>query len=157
MNGLDRAPLPAGWNGALYPEDETPLLLDLSVYLPDIAPKGKSTLDLPVGRQEAVKPNALDDDEIIHHMLAAARKNPPPGSRLTDISDGLFTKVYRWPEAVRMIARGMLNAIRKMERQFRMEVEGLHLAGDNLRAPCVNGAVASGIADANDIIDRHEG
>ncbi|MCY3803636.1 MAG: NAD(P)/FAD-dependent oxidoreductase [Gammaproteobacteria bacterium] len=44
--GLDHAPLPPGWNGALYPEDETPVLLDRSINLPAIAPQGKSTLDL---------------------------------------------------------------------------------------------------------------
>ena len=32
--GLDRPPLPPGWHGALYPEDETPLLLDRSLNLP---------------------------------------------------------------------------------------------------------------------------
>ena len=32
--GLDHPPLPPGWHGALYPEDDTPLLLDRSIYQP---------------------------------------------------------------------------------------------------------------------------
>ena len=56
-----------------------------------------------------------------------------------------------------MMAPGMRKAIRTVEHQVRMEVEGLQLAGDCLRVPCVNGAVSSGIATANDIIDRHKG
>ena len=31
--GLDHHPLPPGWTAVLYPEDETPLLLDRSSYL----------------------------------------------------------------------------------------------------------------------------
>ena len=48
--GLDHPPLPPGWHGALYPEDDTPLLLDRSINLPACAPPGMSTLDLFVGR-----------------------------------------------------------------------------------------------------------
>ena len=47
--GMDHARLPPGWHGALYPEDDTPLLLDRSINLPSCAPPGKSTLDLLVG------------------------------------------------------------------------------------------------------------
>ena len=36
--GLDRPPLPFGWHGALYPEDDTPLLLDRSINLPSCVP-----------------------------------------------------------------------------------------------------------------------
>ena len=32
--GLDRPPLPPGWQGAIYPQDETPLVLDRSINLP---------------------------------------------------------------------------------------------------------------------------
>ena len=44
--GLDQPPLPPGWHGAIYPEDETPLMLDRSINLPGCVPPGKSTLVL---------------------------------------------------------------------------------------------------------------
>ena len=50
---MDHSPLPPGWDGALYPEDDTPLLLDRSINLTSYAPPAKSTLDLLVGRDRA--------------------------------------------------------------------------------------------------------
>ena len=144
--GLDRPPLPPGWHGALYPEDETPLLLDRSINLPACVPPGKSTLDLLVGRDRAEELFALDDQEIKHRMLADARRNPPPGSNLPGDDEGLFTRVYRWREAVCLGAPGMFKAVAGM-RQREREVKNLFLAGDYMRVPCVNGALASG-ADA---------
>ena len=67
--GLDYHPLPAGWHAVLYPEDDTPLLLDRSVNLPASAPPGRSTLDILVGeaRAEALLP--LDDATIKREAL----------------------------------------------------------------------------------------
>ena len=76
--GLDHPPLPPGWHGALYPEDETPLLLDRSINLPRCAPPGKSTLDMLVGRNRAEELFPLDDEEIKRRMLRDARRTPPP-------------------------------------------------------------------------------
>lgn len=76
--GLDHPPLPPGWHGALYPEDDTPLLLDRSINLPSCAPPGKSTLDLLVGRDRAKELIPLDDEEIKRRMLNDARRTPPP-------------------------------------------------------------------------------
>ena len=79
--GLDRSPLPPGWHGALYPEDDdTPLMLDRSVFLPSCAPPGKSILDLLIGRDRARELIPLEDDEIKREMLGAVRRNAPPGS-----------------------------------------------------------------------------
>ena len=145
--GLDHPPLPPGWHGALYPEDETPLLLDRSINLPACVPPGKSTLDMLVGRGRAEELFPLDDDEIKRRMLRAARRNPPPGSALPGDEEGLFTRVYRWREAVCMGPPGMFRAVARMRQQDR-EVKNLFLAGDYMRVPSVNGALASGIGAA---------
>ena len=60
--GMDHSPLPPGWDGALYPEDDTPLLLDRSINLTSYAPPGKSTLDLLVGRDRAKELIPLDHE-----------------------------------------------------------------------------------------------
>ena len=144
--GLDHPPLPPGWHGALYPEDETPLLLDRSINLPACVPPGKSTLDLIVGRGRAEELFPLGDEEVARQLLSDARRNPPPGSALPGDGEGLFTRVYRWREAVCMGAPGMFKAVAQMRQRDR-DVKNLFLAGDYMRVPSVNGALASG-ADA---------
>ena len=143
--GLDHPPLPSGWHGALYPEDDTPLMLDRSINLPSIVPPGKSTLDLLVGRDWARELIPLEDEEIKRRMLEAVRRNPPPGSALPGNGDGLFTRVYRYREAVCMGPPGMFAAVADIPRQLRQEIGNLFLAGDYMRVPSVNGALASGI------------
>lgn len=128
--GLEHAPLPPGWHGALYPEDETPLLLDRSINLPVVAPRGKSTLDLLVGRDRAEELFPLDDEEIKRRMLGDARRNPPPGSALPGDDEGVFTRVFRWREAVCMMPPGMFKAIAEMRRQLGRDMKNLFLAGD---------------------------
>ncbi len=151
--GLDHPPLPPGWHGALYPEDDTPLLLDRSINLPACAPPGKSTLDLLVGRGRAEELLPLDDEEIKRRMLADVRRNPPPGSALPSDDEGLFTRIYRWPEAVCMARPGMFRKVADMRRQLGGEVRNLFLAGDYLRVPSVNGALASGVGAAGEAAD----
>ena len=151
--GLDHPPLPAGWHGALYPEDETPLLLDRSINLPKCVPPGKSTLDLLVGRNRAEELFPLDDEEIKRRLLADARRNPPPGSRLPSDGEGLFARVYRWKEAVCMGLPGMFKAVAEMRCQLNRDIKNLLLAGDYMRVPCVNGALASGVDAAEEVAE----
>ena len=149
--GLDRPPLPPGWHGALYPEDDTPLLLDRSINMPSCAPPGKSTLDLLVGRDRAKELLPLDDEDIKRRMLRDARLNPPPGSHLPDEDEGLFWRVYRWDEAVCMGPPGMFTAVVDIRRQLGREIPNLFLAGDYTRVPSVNGALASGVGAAEEV------
>ena len=151
--GLDHPPLPPGWHGALYPEDETPLLLDRSINLPACVPPGKHTLDMLVGRDRAKELFPLSDEEIKREMLNAARRNPPPGSNLPGDDEGLFTQVYRWQEAVCMGPPGMFKAMEGVQSRLGQEVKNFFLAGDYMRIPCVNGALGSGVDAANQVAD----
>ena len=151
--GLKHRALPPGWHVALYPEDDTPALLDRTMNLPACAPPGMSTLDLWVGRDRAEELISLDDEEIKRQMLADVRKNPPPGSNLPADDDTLFTKVYRWREAVCMCQPGMLKAIVNMRGQLGRDVKNLFLAGDYMRSPIVNGALASGEDAAKEVAE----
>ncbi|MXX79213.1 MAG: FAD-dependent oxidoreductase [Gemmatimonadales bacterium] len=151
--GLDHRPLPAGWHGALYPEDDTPLLLDRSVNLPSCVPPGKSTLDLIVGRDRGRELLRLGDEEIKRELLREARRNPPPGSALPADDEGLFTRVYRWKEAVCMGRPGMFRAISDMHRLHGRGFCNLFFAGDYMRTPSVNGALASGVRAAEEVAD----
>ena len=152
--GLDRSPLPPGWHGALYPEDEdTPLLLDRSVFLPSCAPPGKSILDLLIGRDRARELIPLDDYEIKRRLLGAARRKAPPGSALPGDDEGLFYRVYRWEEALCMGTPGMLAAAANIPSQLAASIDNLFLAGDYMRVPSVNGALSSGCSAAIEVAD----
>ena len=152
--GLDHSPLPPGWHGALYPEDEdTPLLLDRSVFLPSCAPPGKSILDLLIGRDPAKELIPLYDDEIKRRLLGAARWKAPPGSVLPGDDEGLFYRVYRWEEALCMGTPGMLAAMANIPEQLAGRIDNLFLAGDYMRVPSVNGALSSGCGAAIEAAD----
>ncbi len=143
--GLDNSPLPAGWHGALFPEDDdTPLLLNRTAFLPDCAPAGKSILDLLIGRDKAKELIPLDDEEIKRQMLGAARAKAPRGSVLPGDDDGLFFRVYRWEEALCMGTPGMLAAVAEIPGQLTGRIDNLFLAGDYMSVPSVNGALSSG-------------
>ena len=155
--GLDHSPLPPGWHGALYPEDEdTPLLLDRSVFLPSCAPPGNSILDLLIGRERATELIQVDDDEIKRQLLGAARRKAPPGSALPGDDEGLFYRVYRWEEALCMGTPGMLAATAKIPGQLAGSIDNLFLAGDYMGVPSVNGALFSGYRTATDVADLLE-
>lgn len=151
--GLDHPPLPAGWYGALYPEDDTPLLLDRSITLPACVPPGMSTLDLLAGRRRAEELLSLDDDEIKCTMLRDARRNTPPGSALPRDDEGIFSRVYRWNEAVCMGHPGMFEAVGEIRGQLSRETNNLFLAGDYMQVPSINGALASGVDAARQVMD----
>ncbi len=151
--GLDHRPLPDGWNGVLYPEDETPLMLDWSVNPPACAPPGKSTLDLFVGHGRGEELFDLDDDEIKRDRLADVRRHPlPPGSSFPGDDDGLFFRVYRWPEALCIGPPGILKEIAEM-RGRDMSVKNLFLASDYMRMPSMNGALASSVDAAEEAVE----
>jgi len=155
--GLDQSPLPPGWHGALFPEDDdTPLLLNRSAFLPACAPPGKSILDLLIGRDRAKELIPLDDEEIKREMLHAARRNAPPGSALPGDDEGLFYRVYRWEEALCMGSPGMLAAVAKIPEQLAGRIDNLFLAGDYMAVPSVNGALSSGQSAAIQVAELLE-
>ena len=152
--GLDHSPLPPGWHGALFPEnDDTPLLLDRSVFLPACTPPGKSLLDLLIGRDRAKQLIPLDDAEIKRELLGAARRKAPPGSALPGDDEGLFYRVYRWEEALCMGTPGMLAEMANVPGQLAGSIDNLFLAGDYMGVPSVNGALSSGERAAHEVAD----
>ena len=149
--GLDRRALPDGWHVVLYPEDNTPALLDRTLNLPECAPPGKSTLDLWVGEDRADELFPLEDEEVTRRLLADAQRNAPPGSAIPNYEDLLFSRVYRWEEAVCKGKPGMFTAMLGLREQIGREVPNLLIAGDFMRSPIVNGALGSGILAAEDV------
>ena len=154
--GLDHRPLPPGWSVALYPEDDTPSLLDRTVNLPEWAPPGKSLLDLWVGENRAKDLLELDDEQIARTLLADAHGKAPPGSALPHYEDAVFARVYRWREAVCKGLPGMFTAMKQMRQDLTEDLQNLRIVGDFMRSPIVNGAIASGVETANEVADLLE-
>ena len=94
-----------------------------------------------------------DDETITREMMRDARRNSPPGSLLPADDEGQFKRVYRWPTAVCIGRPGMFTAVAEMRRQLRRGVANLVLAGDFMRVPSVNGAIASGIEAPEAVVD----
>ena len=115
-------------------------------------PPGKSTLDLIAGRERARQLLELDDEEVKRELLRDIRRNPPPGSAFPGDDDGLFTRVYRWKIAVCKGPPGMFKAVANSRRELGQEIPNLFLAGDYTRVPLVNGALASGLAAAEEAL-----
>ncbi|MCY4183813.1 MAG: NAD(P)/FAD-dependent oxidoreductase [Rhodobacteraceae bacterium] len=151
--GLNHRPLPPGWTAVLYPEDRTPLILDRSYYLQACVPPGSATLDLMVGTDRARELLALDDDEIKHQLLADARRKAPPGSNLPADDEGIFTRVYRWPEAMAITPPGALKEMSEALRNHGRDIPNLFLAGEYTRMPSINGAMASGRDAAHAVVN----
>ena len=149
--GLNHRPLPPGWSVALYPEDDTPSLLDRTVNLPECAPPGKALLDLWVGESRARDLLKLDDERIARSLLADAHGKAPPGSALPQYEDAVFARVYRWPEAVCKGLPGMFTAMKRMRQDMKEDLQNLRIAGDFTRSPIVNGAITSGVETANEV------
>ena len=150
--GTDKPTLPDGWFGVSFPRrvglslvncNEGTLKATLS------APPGRSYLSAflfnagcPVG-----DPLASSDEEIERDVVAGLRRygiGPPDPL--------LFTRVYRWPEAVCLAPGGMMREVDRMRRREHPDFSGLFLAGEYMRLPSVNGALVSGIDAAEKAI-----
>jgi len=154
--GLDRPALPPGWCFVSFPDDTNmPLILERTQYLPACAPPGKHMMDMLVGHDRARELFPLDDDEVRRQLLSDIGKYPPlAGSHLPDDDDVLFTRVYRWKEAVCFAPPGMFTAIEKMRAGHAGSVRNLFLAGDYMgRMPSMNGALASGVDAAENAME----
>ncbi|MCY4266132.1 MAG: NAD(P)/FAD-dependent oxidoreductase [Gammaproteobacteria bacterium] len=151
--GLEHSPLPDGLTAVMFPEDETPLMLDRSSYLRSCVPPGTATLDLMIGRVRARELLPLDDDEIKSQALAVARRMAPPGSKIPQDGEGIFSRVYRWPEATAITPPGVQRAVANALHKHGDDIPNLFLAGEYTRMPSINGAITSGRDAANEAAD----
>ena len=91
---------------------------------------------------------ALSDEEITSRLRKDLRKYAIPIPETP-----LFTRVYRWPEAVCLMPGGMLKKIDHMRRTVHASCRGLFFAGEYMRLPSVNGALTSGMDAAEEVAE----
>ena len=146
--GVDSNPFPKDWYAVTFPRQTGALMIGMSnsaVLLPQTVPEGKALIDALVMGKQAEELFALSDEEAGARVLAEVRKYFPAMSQKP-----LFTRVYRWNEAVCLAPGGMMTALHQMRRQSLNSVKGLFFAGEYMVVPSTNGALRSGINAADD-------
>ena len=146
--GLNANILPEGSHAAVFPPESGTFLTNVSnlaSMAPQAAPEGKSLVYALVIGEHAGKLFALNDAEIANRIIEEIRKYLPAMPE-----EPLFTRVYRWPEALCLAPGGMLKEIYEMRQQNLVDLKGLFLAGDYMRMPSCNGALLSGIDAAEE-------
>ena len=109
-------------------------------------PEGKALIHAFVIGEKAEGLFALSDGEIVDRVLSEAREYFPaiPGQPL-------FSRVYRWEEAVCLAPGGMMRAMSQLRRDSLGNLRGLYFAGEYMGGvPSTNGALRSGIIAAED-------
>ena len=147
--GVDASPFPdQDWYAVAFPRETGALMTGMSnsaVLAPQTVPEGKALIDALVIGERADELFVLSDLETGKRVLAEIRKYLPAMSE-----EPLFTRVYRWDEAVCMAPGGMMTALYRMRRHDLDCVKGLFLAGEYMGIPSTNGALRSGIDTADD-------
>lgn len=146
--GVDSSPFPPDWYAVTFPRRTGALMIGMSnsaVLAPESVPEGKALIDALVIDKQAEELLALNDAQTGERILAEIRKFVPAMSE-----EPLFTRVYRWDEAVCLAPGGMMTALSHMRRQSLHHVKGLFLAGEYMGVPSTNGALRSGIDAAVD-------
>lgn len=148
--GVDKPVFPEGWFGVSFPRRTGSFMVncnDGALKASLSAPQGKRYLSAFLFNMQgqAGDPLALSDEEVERRVMEDLRAcgihvPVPP----------LFTRVYRWPEAVCLAPGGMLKAIDHMRHAAHPGCQGLFLAGEYMRLPSVNGALISGVDAAEE-------
>ena len=147
--GVDRPVLPDRCYFVALPRREGSFLVDYSdaaLKSPMVAPGG-GLIHAESASDPAEHLSTLPDAEVSRRFLAEIRRYSP------DMPDPRFARVYRWEEAVCLMPGGTPTAVARARRALPEHVRGLALAGGYMHMPSVNGAVASGIAAVEDLLD----
>ena len=120
---------------------------DSTALSPATAPPGKSIIHAYAAGERTEELFPLSDEEIKRRAIEEIRRFAPEMPE-----EPLFTRVYRWKEAVCLTEDGVMTELAQLRRQGYPGVEGLFLAGEYTDMPGVNGALRSGVMAAEEAI-----
>lgn len=147
--GVDRHPLPLGQHFFMLQRKDESILdcfFDSAISSPLVAPEGYGLVHAYPTEDASRDLLTLEDDEITDRIIKEIRKFVPAMPPET-----LFTKVYRWEEAVVLPYAGMMRRLETLRAQGFPNVQGVFLAGDYLDLLAnVNTALKSGMRAAED-------
>lgn len=151
--GVDRHPLPKGhYFFMLQNQDDSPLVcfLDSTVGSPLAAPEGAGIVHAYPSEDASRELIGLDDRDIARGVIDEIRRFVPAMPE-----EPLFTRVYRWEEAVVLPDGGMMRRLESLRAKGFPGARGLFLAGDYLHMLAnVDSALMTGIRAAADA-DRY--
>lgn len=149
--GVDRHPLPHGHYFFMLQRKSESILdcfFDSAIGSPFQVPEGSGLIHAYPSEEVCPELLRLDDDTIKDKVIDEIRKFAPAMPK-----DPLFTRVYRWEEAVVLPYGGMMRRLESLRAQGFPNVQGLFLAGDYLELLAnVNSALKTGIHAADEVI-----
>lgn len=147
--GTKGDPLPPGQQGIAFPRQEDRLVAGVSApatLLPALTPPGRGMLHAFVIGDQAGRLLPVENGEIVRQVATELETFLP---KLSD--NVLFSRVYRWPEAVCLAPGAMTKAMPRVNRHNQGNNQGLLFAGEYLGGiPSANGALRSGINAARE-------
>ena len=147
--GTKGHPLPPGRQGIAFPRQEDRLVAGVSApatLLPALTPPGRGLLHAFVIGDQAERLFPMEDGEIAVRVATELETFLP---KLAD--NMLFSRVYRWPEAVFLALDAMAKAMPRVNRHNQGNNQGLLFAGEYLGGiPSADGALRSGINAAKE-------
>lgn len=148
--GVDNHPLHDGHYFFMFQRNGDSFLdcyLDSTVGSPMSAPPGNGIIHAYPSDEHSEELFALSDDEIGRRVIDEIRKYTP-----TMPEEPIFTRVYRWKNAVCLPHGGMMRELQALRDRGFPGVKGLFLAGEYLHLlSSMNGALTSGIDAAEDV------
>lgn len=150
--GIDRHPLPQGHYFYMLQRKGASILdcfLDSTVGSPFAAPEGIGLIHAYPSEEASQELLRLDDDEVKKRVIDEICRFAPAMPK-----DPIFTRVYRWEDAIVLPYGGMMRRLEALRSQGFPNVRGLYLAGDYLELVAnVNSALKSGLLAAEAVSD----
>ena len=150
--GVEGHPLPEGVYLMLLPTEAGFRLAsvgDATIAAPGSAPEGHGLIHAYYPERRSAELFPLDDAEITERCIEEIRKVVPGMPR-----QPLFSRVYRWDEAVCLSPGGTLSALHRLRSDGVPGADGLFLAGEYTDIPGVEGALRSGVVAAERVLRR---
>ena len=148
--GVDGHPLGEGVYLILFPSSagfNLGSLCDATVASPETSPAGTGLIHAYFADECSEELFRLSDEEIKQRVIREIQRVAPA---MPDAP--LFTRVYRWKEAVCLSPGGTLSAMHRLRTEGIPGPDGLFLAGEYMGIPGVEGSLNSGIDVATRVV-----
>ncbi len=152
MFGLNRPLLKKGWYAVVPPRATGSTMAgftESSVKSQHYVPTGCGLIHCFTYGKHAQALNRMSDKKVNKALIDDVRRFVPA---MPD--NPVFTRIRRWDEAVCTAPAGMLRQIAGLKASHLQDIRGLHLAGDYLYMPSVNGSARSGIDAAKALVKQ---
>lgn len=146
---FDRPVMPDGLTSISFPRSAGATMAALADTAPsseNAAPPGTSLIHCYTYDRYAVAYNGMPDEQV-----AAQLKTELKGYIPSLPDNPLFSRIYRWQEAMCFAPPGMFTAVNTLKKDNGRHITGLYFAGDYINLASVEGSVISGIDAAERI------